>query len=71
MADLEVVMTTQDEAYAPLASSKNTLATYANPFGFSLQVIQSATNITLGADGVDVAQVLFYPFCFYEGPAYS
>jgi hypothetical protein len=50
-------MTEQGQAFAPLASSKDTLAMYKNPFGFSLQVIESATHITLGAGGVDAAQV--------------
>ncbi|KAI0072486.1 hypothetical protein K474DRAFT_1678619 [Panus rudis PR-1116 ss-1] len=53
--DLEVNMTSQDEAFAPLSSSQNTLATYKNPFGFSLQVVQSGENITLKHGGSDVA----------------
>ena len=51
-------MTSQDEAFAPRASSKNTLATYKNPFGFSLQVIESGENITIAFNGVDAAQVM-------------
>lgn len=50
-------MTTQDEAFAPLTSSKFTLAKYKNPFGFSLQVVQSGQNITIGSGGVGVAEV--------------
>ena len=52
-------MTTQDEAFAPLTSSKSTLATYKNPFGFTLQVIQAAENLTVGSGGASVAQVCF------------
>jgi hypothetical protein len=55
--DMELVMTDSGEAFAPLASSKDTLATYQNPFGFSLQVIQASANITLGAGGISAAQV--------------
>ncbi len=50
-------MTEQSQAFAPLASSKHTLATYKNPFGFSLQVVQSAEDIIIGASGLDVAEV--------------
>lgn len=50
-------MTTDDQAFAPLASSKNTLATYKNPFGFSLQVIESAPDITIRFNGADAAHV--------------
>ncbi|TFY72142.1 hypothetical protein EVG20_g865 [Dentipellis fragilis] len=55
MSDLEVVMLTGDEAFAPLASSQNTIAEYKNPFGFSLQVVKSAEDITLAAQGADIA----------------
>jgi hypothetical protein len=45
-----------------LASSQHTLATYKNPFGFSLQVVQAAEDIILGAGGQDAAEVYyFYP----------
>ncbi|TBU46075.1 hypothetical protein BD309DRAFT_663805 [Dichomitus squalens] len=57
MADLELVMTEQGEAFAPLASSKYVLAQYKNPFGFSLQVVKSGEDITLGAQGADVAEL--------------
>ena len=40
-------MENQDEAFAPLSGSNNTLIEYKNPFGFSLQVIQSAVDMTL------------------------
>ncbi|EJD03283.1 uncharacterized protein FOMMEDRAFT_168292 [Fomitiporia mediterranea MF3/22] len=51
LEDLEVEMISQDQAFAPLTSSKTTLATYKNPFGFSLQVIESGENITLKDSG--------------------
>ncbi|KAI0063538.1 hypothetical protein BV25DRAFT_1915044 [Artomyces pyxidatus] len=57
LSDLEVVMTEQGEAFAPLASSQHTLATYKNPFGFSLQVVQASEDITLGLGGVDIAEL--------------
>lgn len=47
-------MTEQDEAFEPLASSQHTLATYKNPFGFSLQAVQAAED---GAGGQDAAEV--------------
>lgn len=50
-------MQTQQEAFAPLSGSNNTVAEYKNPFGFSLQVIESAVNMTLGAGGVSAASV--------------
>lgn len=50
-------METQQEAFAPLSGSNNTVAEYKNPFGFSLQVIQSAVNMTLGTGGVSAASV--------------
>ncbi|KAI0340460.1 hypothetical protein BDW22DRAFT_1360443 [Trametopsis cervina] len=53
--DLEVNITSQDEAFAPVTSSQSTLATYKNPFGFSLQVVESGENITLTRGGSDVA----------------
>ncbi|KAA1471743.1 hypothetical protein DENSPDRAFT_133322 [Dentipellis sp. KUC8613] len=55
LSDLEVVMLTGDEAFAPLASSQNTMAEYKNPFGFSLQVVKAAEDITLAAQGTDIA----------------
>ena len=60
--DLEVIVTEQSEAFAPLASSQHTLATYKNPFGFSLQVVQAAEDIILGDGGQNAAEVCsFYP----------
>ncbi len=50
-------MVTQDEAFAPPTSSKFTLAQYKNPFGFSLQVIESGENITITNVGATVAEV--------------
>lgn len=57
ISDLEVIMTGQSEAFEPLASSQHTLATYKNPFGFSLQVVQAAEDIVLGAGDQDAAEV--------------
>ncbi|KAH9835153.1 uncharacterized protein C8Q71DRAFT_764402 [Rhodofomes roseus] len=57
IGDLEVVMTDDGEAYSPLSSSKSTVAQYANPFGFSLQVIESAEDIIISAGGGDVASL--------------
>lgn len=59
ISDLEIVMENQDEAFSPLASSNFTLATYKNPFGFSLQVVQASENITITSGGVSVAEVCF------------
>ncbi|TFY74322.1 hypothetical protein EWM64_g9690, partial [Hericium alpestre] len=57
MSDLEVIMMEQGEAFAPHASSQHTLAEYKNPFGFSLQVVQSSEDITLAVQGADVAEL--------------
>ncbi|RPD52770.1 hypothetical protein L227DRAFT_646291 [Lentinus tigrinus ALCF2SS1-6] len=57
MSDLELVMTEQSQAFAPDASSKHILTQYKNPFGFSLQVVKSGEDITLAAQGTDVAQL--------------
>jgi hypothetical protein len=53
--------TTPDEEYGPLASSNDTLAEYKNPFGFSLQVVQSTVDmvIGLGNNGTEVGSVRF------------
>ncbi|KAF8894927.1 hypothetical protein CPB84DRAFT_1848428 [Gymnopilus junonius] len=56
--DLEVTMKTQDQAFAPPTSSQNTLATYKNPFGFSLQAVQAGQSIVLGSGGVGAAQLV-------------
>jgi len=52
-------MQTQEQAFAPLSGSKNTVAQYKNPFGFSLQVIQSTVNLDLSYGGTAAAQVTF------------
>lgn len=57
--DLEVTIQTADQAFAPPASSKNTVAQYANPFGFALQVIEAAQSLVLNSHDTDVAQVGF------------
>lgn len=55
--DLSVTIQTQDQAFAAPTTSHNTVAKYANPFGFSLQVVQAGQNIILGSHGVQIAQV--------------
>lgn len=55
--DLEVTMKSADQAFAPPASSKNTVAQYANPFGFALQVTEAAQSLILNLRGTDVAEV--------------
>lgn len=58
-------MTESDEDYAPLASSNNTVAVYRNPFGFSLQVVESAEHIILvGPSGgfATVRKAVFHKF---------
>ncbi|KII92866.1 hypothetical protein PLICRDRAFT_102438 [Plicaturopsis crispa FD-325 SS-3] len=55
--DLSIEMTSQDEAYAPLAGSNYTLAEYKNPFGFSLQVIESAVDMVISMGGTDTAHL--------------
>ncbi|TDL25981.1 hypothetical protein BD410DRAFT_895443 [Rickenella mellea] len=57
LGDFGVIMLTEDQDFSPLASSNSTVATYKNPFGFSLQVVQASQDITLGANGVDVARL--------------
>ncbi|KAJ7251753.1 hypothetical protein B0H12DRAFT_1234031 [Mycena haematopus] len=52
---LALTMVDQDEAFAPLTSSVYTLAKYKNPFGFSLQVIESAQELLLTDLGLDIA----------------
>ncbi|KAI0035854.1 hypothetical protein K488DRAFT_76325 [Vararia minispora EC-137] len=56
--DLEIVMTQASHAFAPPASSQRTVAEFKNPFGFSLQVVQSAQNIIIAGQGVDIAQLV-------------
>ncbi|KAG6813669.1 hypothetical protein H0H92_008517 [Tricholoma furcatifolium] len=56
--DLEITMDTQDQAFSPPTSSQSTLAQYKNPFGFSLQVIESGQILNLNSNGVDIAQLV-------------
>jgi hypothetical protein len=55
-------MTTPSEAFAPLAGSNDTVAQYSNPFGFTLQVIQSTVNLVVGLanNGTQVGLVRFF-----------
>ncbi|KXN90203.1 hypothetical protein AN958_04693 [Leucoagaricus sp. SymC.cos] len=55
--DLEVTIKEQDQTFAPPASSKNTIAQYANPFGFSLQAVEAAQKLVLNVQGTDVAEL--------------
>ncbi|KAJ7782963.1 hypothetical protein B0H16DRAFT_1494883 [Mycena metata] len=55
---LALKMTTQDEAFAPLASSQYTLAEYKNPFGFALQVVESAQELLISDLGLDIAKLV-------------
>lgn len=57
LSDLSVTIENQDEAFAPLSGSNNTVAEYKNPFGFSLQVIQSAVDMTLITGNVPAAEL--------------
>src|SRR5258706_11199526 len=57
LSDLEVVMTDQSMAFSPPTSSQHTLAKFKNPFGFPLQLVQSAEDITLITHGNNVAEV--------------
>ncbi|KAF9222628.1 hypothetical protein BS17DRAFT_802839 [Gyrodon lividus] len=57
LSDLSLSMETQDETFAPLSGSNDTMAEYKNPFGFSLQVIQSSVNMTLAAGGKAAAEL--------------
>jgi hypothetical protein len=61
--DLEVTMKSADQAFAPPSSSKNTIAQYANPFGFALQVIEAGQSLILNVGGVDAAQVRSHSLC--------
>ncbi|KAK0485666.1 hypothetical protein IW261DRAFT_1451420 [Armillaria novae-zelandiae] len=58
LSDLEVTLQSADQTFAPLTSSRNTLATYKNPFGFSLQVFEAAENIVMASlDGTEIASL--------------
>jgi len=52
-------MLTGDQAFSPPTTSQHTVAKYKNPFGFSLKVIQAGQTLTLGSEGVGIAQVGF------------
>ncbi|TBU23049.1 hypothetical protein BD311DRAFT_704566 [Dichomitus squalens] len=67
MSDIELVMTEENQAFAPIASAQNVVAQYKNPFGFSLQVVQSNENITLVSGGIGVAELLL-PQTTANGP---
>ncbi|KZT27986.1 hypothetical protein NEOLEDRAFT_1129882 [Neolentinus lepideus HHB14362 ss-1] len=55
LSDFGIVMNEDDQTWSPMASSNRTVAQYKNPFGFSLQVVESGENITLSLGGTDVA----------------
>ncbi|KAJ3868577.1 hypothetical protein EV359DRAFT_77557 [Lentinula novae-zelandiae] len=57
LADLAVMLNDDSEAYDPSTGSNFTSASYKNPFGFSLQVVQSATDIILSSNGVNIAEL--------------
>ncbi|KAG1742190.1 hypothetical protein EDB19DRAFT_1702736 [Suillus lakei] len=57
LSDLSLTMQSQNQAFAPLSGSNNTMAQYKNPFGFSLQVIQSTVNMDLSYGGTAAAQL--------------
>ncbi|KAF8160985.1 hypothetical protein B0H34DRAFT_699004 [Crassisporium funariophilum] len=57
LTDLAVIIQSQDQAFAPPTSSEHTVAKYKNPFGFSLQVVESGQTIVLGSHGTDIAQL--------------
>ncbi|KAF8629168.1 hypothetical protein AX17_005753 [Amanita inopinata Kibby_2008] len=56
--DLGVIIQSQQQAFAPPTSSNRTLAKYKNPFGFSLQVVESGQTIILGSQGTNIAQLV-------------
>ncbi|KAJ4494066.1 hypothetical protein C8J55DRAFT_533507 [Lentinula edodes] len=57
LTDLAVTLNDDSEAYDPSTGSNFTSASYKNPFGFSLQVVQSATDIILSSNGVNIAEL--------------
>jgi hypothetical protein len=61
LVDLAVTLEDESQAFNPPTSSNSTSATYKNPFGFSLQVIESATNIILSSEGVNIAELNLPP----------
>ncbi|KAF9484474.1 hypothetical protein BDN70DRAFT_872495 [Pholiota conissans] len=56
--DLDVTIKTNDESFDPPTTSHNTVAKYANPFGFSLQVVEVGQTIDLGNQGKQIAQLI-------------
>ncbi|KAM5540830.1 hypothetical protein V8D89_005474 [Ganoderma adspersum] len=58
ISDFELAMTEQSEAFSPAASSKHVLVQFKNPFGLSLQVVQSSVNMTLSTQNVDAAELV-------------
>ncbi|CAL1708136.1 unnamed protein product [Somion occarium] len=57
LSDLDVILQTQDQAFAPPTSSDHTSAVYKNPFGFSLQVVEAGEKIVLSTGGTQAAQL--------------
>ncbi|KAG1761975.1 hypothetical protein EDD22DRAFT_893760 [Suillus occidentalis] len=57
LSDLSLTIQSQDQAFSPLSGSNNTVAQYKNPFGFSLQVIQSTVYMDLSYGGTAAAQL--------------
>ncbi|KAG6820875.1 hypothetical protein H0H93_010219 [Arthromyces matolae] len=57
LSDLSVTLDTQEQSFAPPASSRSALAKYKSPFGFSLQIVEAGQNIVLASGGVDIAEL--------------
>ncbi|KIJ38952.1 hypothetical protein M422DRAFT_258368 [Sphaerobolus stellatus SS14] len=55
--DLELQLVNDDQDYAPSTSSKSTVATFSNPFGFSLQVVEAGQDLTINFNGQDAASL--------------
>ncbi|KIJ47323.1 hypothetical protein M422DRAFT_164299, partial [Sphaerobolus stellatus SS14] len=55
--DLELQLVSDSQDFAPSASSKTTVATFSNPFGFSLQVVEAAEDLTINFNGQDTASL--------------
>ncbi|KAF9484472.1 hypothetical protein BDN70DRAFT_122528 [Pholiota conissans] len=55
--DLAVTIKTPAQTFAPPTASHDTIARYANPFGFSLAVVEVGQTIVLGSQGVKIAQL--------------
>ncbi|ESK92921.1 hypothetical protein Moror_8994 [Moniliophthora roreri MCA 2997] len=56
--DLDVILETPDQTFAPLTSANKTVAQYKNPFGFSLQAIEAGQTITLSSGGTPAAELM-------------